>query len=324
MATTGGLSVGSGHGGQSLWLELTPNCNWSCLFCYNPWRPEDRKDFPAPMTFDQLVQVLERLIERVDFDYIALSGGEPLLYRRLDELIGWLCERSSYPILTTNGSLLSKPRVERLKDAGLQSIQVSLMSLDAATHDQLAGTRSWREAVRGICNSIELRLNLSVVFTATKVNVGGLTKLIRFLSELGVQRVILNQLQLGGSAIPNAEALVLDHGSFIEAVEDTKVVASANGVEVVPVPPLNHEDLPVRCPWSRWAVGPGGELKICNLSKASLGDALVIPDPVLDRAVSALARGELEPYSDLVDTCTCFDRRMSLLRQRGTPAKAGI
>jgi len=119
---------------------VTDRCNFRCVYCM----PKEifGRDFAFMerdelMTFEEMTR-LARISIAHGVEKIRLTGGEPLLRRGLEELVGMLAElrtpdgREIDIALTTNGSALAL-KAQALKDAGLKRVTVSLDSLDDAT-----------------------------------------------------------------------------------------------------------------------------------------------------------------------------------------------
>ena len=85
------------------------------------------------LTFEEITH-LAQLFVHEGVAKIRITGGEPLLRRDLEHLVGMLARvRGVQDIaLTTNGALLTRERALALRDAGLHRITVSLDSLDDA------------------------------------------------------------------------------------------------------------------------------------------------------------------------------------------------
>ncbi|QFZ85381.1 GTP 3',8-cyclase MoaA [Variovorax paradoxus] len=120
-------------------ISVTDRCNFRCSYCM----PKDvfDKDYQylphsALLSFEEITR-LARLFASHGVRKIRLTGGEPLLRKHIEGLIGQLAELRTPdgdPLeltLTTNGSLL-KRKAAALKAAGLQRVTVSLDSLDDA------------------------------------------------------------------------------------------------------------------------------------------------------------------------------------------------
>ena len=101
------------------YLEITNICNLDCLFC--PKTAREKRSL-TPQEFDLLT---DKLRGKIKFLYFHLMG-EPLLHRHLPEFIVTAREKGFIPVLTTNGTLLS--RAQAVMDARPHKVQVSLHS----------------------------------------------------------------------------------------------------------------------------------------------------------------------------------------------------
>jgi cyclic pyranopterin phosphate synthase len=94
------------------------------------------------LTFEEIAR-LTRIIIRLGAVKLRLTGGEPLVRQNIDQLIEQLAalDGAEDLALTTNGVLLPK-MAERLRDAGLKRVTVSLDSLDPAVFAHMSGGRA--------------------------------------------------------------------------------------------------------------------------------------------------------------------------------------
>ncbi|MEO7495864.1 MAG: GTP 3',8-cyclase MoaA [Massilia sp.] len=129
---------------HDLRISVTDRCNFRCVYCM-PKEVFDKNYAYLPHTallsFEEITRVA-RLFVAHGVAKIRLTGGEPLLRKNLEHLVGMLSELrtpSGAPLdltLTTNGSLLAK-KAQALKDAGLTRVTVSLDALDDATFKRM-------------------------------------------------------------------------------------------------------------------------------------------------------------------------------------------
>ncbi len=110
------------------YLEITNICNLSCVFCPKNARPKRK------MSLDEFDLLTDRLRGQIKFLYFHLMG-EPMLHEHLSTFINIAREKGFIPVLTTNGTLLTK---------GLTTyphkIQISLHSQEAnPTKEQSEG-----------------------------------------------------------------------------------------------------------------------------------------------------------------------------------------
>ena len=120
---------------HDLRISVTDRCNFRCVYCM----PKDvyGRDFPflphtALLTFEEIARVAGIFVQ-LGVRKIRLTGGEPLLRRNLERLVGMLAAHGGVDLtLTTNGALLAK-KARALRDAGLARVTVSLDALDDPT-----------------------------------------------------------------------------------------------------------------------------------------------------------------------------------------------
>jgi GTP 3',8-cyclase len=153
---------------HDLRISVTDRCNFRCSYCM----PKEvfNKDYPylphsSLLTFEEITRLANVFMSH-GVRKIRLTGGEPLLRKNIEILIGQLAALRTQDgekldlTITTNGSLLAKKAVA-LKAAGLQRVTVSLDGLDDAVFrsmndvdfpvtDVLAGIEAAREAGLGL------------------------------------------------------------------------------------------------------------------------------------------------------------------------------
>lgn len=143
---------------RDLRISVTDRCNFRCVYCM-PRAVFDKDYVYLPhqslLTFEEIAR-LARLLVGQGVTKIRLTGGEPLLRKNLDRLIGMLRAidtPSGAPLeltLTTNGALLAQ-QAGALKAAGLDRVTVSLDALDDAVFRQMNDTRfSVRDVLAGL------------------------------------------------------------------------------------------------------------------------------------------------------------------------------
>ncbi|WCM86297.1 GTP 3',8-cyclase MoaA [Acidovorax sp. NCPPB 3576] len=124
---------------RDLRISVTDRCNFRCAYCM-PKEVFD-KDYPylphsALLSFEEITRLARSFVAH-GVRKIRLTGGEPLLRKHLENLVGMLAQLrmpdGTAPdlTLTTNGSLLAR-KAQALRDAGLNRLTVSLDSLQDA------------------------------------------------------------------------------------------------------------------------------------------------------------------------------------------------
>ena len=113
-------------------LVVTRRCNLTCGYCHE----YDRTSSPVE------IELLERRIDHaaaLGTVVLTLTGGEPLLHPNLDALVARVVKHRMVCTLISNGYLLTREWVERLNDAGLSVLQMSVDNIEANDWSQ----KSW-------------------------------------------------------------------------------------------------------------------------------------------------------------------------------------
>ncbi len=175
-------------------LALTYRCNNECAHCYNA-RP---RSYPELST-EEWKAIIDRLWQ-IGIPHIVFTGGEPTLRNDLPELVAHAEKTGQITGLNTNARRLSDPGfVQRLVDAGLDHVQVTLESHDPNIHDQMVcAPGAWKQTVAGLRNALDSRLFVMTNTTMLKDNSPYMAETLDFLAELGVPTVGLNALIYSG------------------------------------------------------------------------------------------------------------------------------
>lgn len=112
---------------RDLRLSVTDRCNYRCIYCMDPgFRYMPKREL---LSFEEYI-ILARVCVELGVEKLRITGGEPTMYPRLNELID---ELGKLPVrdlaMTTNGSLLESKPLGRWRDAGLRRLTLSLDSL---------------------------------------------------------------------------------------------------------------------------------------------------------------------------------------------------
>jgi cyclic pyranopterin phosphate synthase len=128
---------------RDLRLSVIEACNFRCPYCMpaDGVAEDHGFDDASRLDFDE-IETLVRSFARLGMNKLRLTGGEPLLRKRLAELVARLAMIPGIDdlALTTNGSLLAR-HARALRDAGLQRLTISLDALDPAAFRRLSGGR---------------------------------------------------------------------------------------------------------------------------------------------------------------------------------------
>ncbi|MGI5841248.1 MAG: radical SAM protein [Patescibacteria group bacterium] len=168
--------------------EVTPECNYNCVHCYNHWREDETA--VQPLTEETRRYYLASVTEIIRNGVLAVTvtGGEPLLV--LGALLPYLVmlrEAGVDIYLNSNLSTLTDSDAAKLKELGIKSVLASLPSGNSETNDLITQRRNSRSrTARGIKRALNAGLNVTVNMVVTKLNLTEIFETACFVKKLGV------------------------------------------------------------------------------------------------------------------------------------------
>ena len=194
---------------RDLRVSVTDRCNFRCTYCMplDEYEWINKKEI---LTFEEITR-LAILFVQLGVEKIRLTGGEPLVRQNLDRLVGKLSaiEGLKDLCLTTNGALLAE-KVQALKQAGLQRINVSLDSLDRDKFRRMTKRGDLDKVLEGIFAAKNhglhpIKLNAVI---ERGVNDDDILSLVEFSREHGFAMRFIEYMDVGNSNNWTSEKLV--------------------------------------------------------------------------------------------------------------------
>jgi radical SAM protein with 4Fe4S-binding SPASM domain len=170
------------------WL-ITERCPFDCIYCCIKTLPASH---PADgeLTHEQALRFLEDCVA-TGVQVFTFHGGEPFLRRDTPDMIEYLIGHGVFVIASTKLAL-PEETIARLRQAGLEQMQVSIDTPDSATADRIVGHHNY---LRGAFHNIELLqrhgIAVSVNTVVTRLNVREVPELIAVLAAQGVRKISL-------------------------------------------------------------------------------------------------------------------------------------
>ena len=179
-----------------VYLETTNRCNLLCTTCP---RTYEELEPPADMSWDLFRRIVDQLprIERA-----VLHGvGEPMLVKRLPDMVRYLKDRGTYVLFNTNGTVLNEKNGRALIDAGLDELRVSFDAANAQSYQAIRGKNYFNRILKNVraFRALQERLGcerprVSAWLTGLKETIAELPDFVRVAAETGVKEVYLQRL----------------------------------------------------------------------------------------------------------------------------------
>ncbi len=182
-----------------LLLNITNRCNLSCKHCYlkDPGKLEI-----DPGTFEKAVSQFEEMGGLK----LMISGGEPLIHSRFQELMEILSSYELRVVILSNGTLIDRTTAGKLSNY-VHEVQISIDGIH--THDLLRGKGSFTRSMKGISNLIEYGIPVSIATMVHKFNINEFEEMEKLFSEKGAISWSVDVPCITGSLLKNMD-LVLD------------------------------------------------------------------------------------------------------------------
>ncbi|PJA86481.1 MAG: hypothetical protein CO141_04490 [Candidatus Moranbacteria bacterium CG_4_9_14_3_um_filter_42_9] len=173
--------------------HLLNKCNLRCKHCY------DYKNKVSPLTFEQMIRVVDDyvlFIKKLGMDgEISLTGGEPMIFDRLTELVEYIKSRDVFiaTYILTNGTIpFSNQHIKLFKDNDI-GIQISLDGTKT-TNDKIRGKGVYERCLSNLSLLIKNKIRASVHHVIMKKNIDDVPFFISAMDKVGVKRINFSSL----------------------------------------------------------------------------------------------------------------------------------
>src|ERR671938_1819797 len=169
----------------TLVAELSYRCPLHCPYCSNPVaiRGERYRD---ELETEHWTRVFGEA-RALGVLQLALTGGEPMVRRDLDDLAAAARAAGLYSTLVTAGTRFTPERAAQLKEAGLDHVQVSIQSPDPEENDRIAGIRSFEKKLAAARAARELGFPLTLNCVLHRQNLDRIDDVLELALDLGAQ-----------------------------------------------------------------------------------------------------------------------------------------
>ena len=189
-------------------VHPTRQCNLRCLHCYSTSSPQERGQLEAALICAALTDARQE-----GYSVASFSGGEPLLYKPLRQLLDHAHDCGMMTTVTTNGMLLDKRRLKLLQ-GGADLLAISLDGVPES-HNKIRGSkRAFAEMAARLGDLRATGIPFGFIFTLTQYNLDELDWVASFALAQGARLLQIHPLEDVGRA---REEMSGEHPDEIES-----------------------------------------------------------------------------------------------------------
>lgn len=250
--------------------NVTKRCNLSCEHCYAAAACEPA---PGELSAAEGMALLDDLAD-YGIPVVLFSGGEPTMRPDLPELVAHAADRGIRPVLSTNGTLLTRDRVEELVDAGIAYVGVSVDGLRERNDAFRGQDGAFEAAVDGIETCLEVGVKTGLRYTITERTAPDMEPIVDLLTDVGVDRFCFYHLDYGGRGadIADCDLEPAQKRAAVRRLCDLTLEYHEAGEEIETLLVGNYADTPVLVEYARERFGDDHANRVFEYLERNGGD----------------------------------------------------
>ncbi|MDD1778650.1 MAG: SynChlorMet cassette radical SAM/SPASM protein ScmF [Candidatus Helarchaeota archaeon] len=208
---------------ESIYFYITGDCNLACRHCWVSPMYQRKSVSQSALDFDIFCNIIDEA-KPLGLTSVKLTGGEPLIHPRIEELLSFIRQENLSLNLESNGIALTPEIADMIASIKNPFVSISLDGIDASTHEWMRGViGSYDMTLKGIRTIINAGIKPQIIMTLTRRNVHQIEALLNLAQFEGAESVKFNILQpvaRGKSLYEQGESLsvleLIQIGSWIE------------------------------------------------------------------------------------------------------------
>lgn len=177
---------------ETILFDTILKCNLQCIYCHNP-------RYDGSVKEDVFKKFLDTQVKAVG-NFQFGCAMEPLMDKKLDKFIKIVANSHAKPNadfrIQTNGILLDKQDIDLWKKHGINTMSISLDTLNSKIHKDLRDGSDLEIILRNIKRVRKNwpQLKMWLVTTVNKENLNGLKKLVKYAVDLGINGIEMRKM----------------------------------------------------------------------------------------------------------------------------------
>lgn len=249
-----------------IFIELTRACNLRCTHCLN----SSGKKMENQLNYEEIKKMISDLAD-CGLQEVRLTGGEPLLFKEIYEIIKLCKENGLYVSIGTNGTLITKEVARKLKEAGLDKAVVSIDG-NEENHDKIRGKNNFNLALNGLMNLKEEGIRVRINSVIMKSNMEDIIDFAKKVHTLEIPLFIRRFIESGRGEQLNNNMLTAEDYKYVKEKLNKEIESGEyvnghylrNDEGINPRIELPFEIKGCKAGQRAIAVMPDGEIHLCG------------------------------------------------------------
>lgn len=174
--------------------HINENCNLRCKHCY-----QDSYTHQG-LSLEEMKKIVDKYFVAINkwgnLPEFSLTGGEPLLNPHLFELIKYIKskDKNTRIAILTNGTLLDREKTDKLKELGINQIQISLEGSTEKINDDIRGSGTYNKIISAVDLLKQAKIKTSLHFVISKKNNHDVQNYINLAKKLKINMLTFSNL----------------------------------------------------------------------------------------------------------------------------------
>jgi len=222
---------------NQIYFYLTQGCNLRCRHCWIAPKFQTEDSIWPSVDFELFKDIIRQGVD-LGLSGVKLTGGEPLIHPKIEQILDHVCETGLRLTIETNGTKCTPEIVEKIVKNKGAFVSVSLDGDDAETHEWVRGVPGcFDAALEGVRNLVRAGLRPQIIMSVMRRNADKMEAVVRLAEKENAESVKFNlvtptargeQMQISGETLSIKELIDLGHWieNTLEPSSELRIVYS--------------------------------------------------------------------------------------------------